>query len=109
MDSEDARPRVSSFLLLRKKVERGQDLIWVAEDQVKSFRRHLPGYAALDSKRFPRRNGFCHISTAVLKKAFDIYDMQQAQAEATEINRSVADKVRGLNSILQTPFGNGCD
>ena len=58
----------------------------MTEEQVKSFRRHLPGY------------GFCHISTSVLKKAFEIYDMQQSQAEATEINRSVVDKVRGLNS-----------
>ena len=98
MDSEDTRPRISSFLLLRKKLERGEPLIWVTEEQVRSFRRHLPGYTALDSGHIPSSNGFCHISASVLEKAFELYDLQQAQAQATEINRSVTDKIRGLNS-----------
>ena len=98
MDSEDTRPRISSFLLLRKRLERGDSLIWVTEEQIRSFRRHLPGYTALDSGHIPSSNGFCHISASVLEKAFELYDLQQAQAQATEINRSVTDKIRGLNS-----------
>ena len=46
----------------------------------------------------PSSNGYCHIPASVLEKPFELYDLQQAQAQATEINRSVADKIRGLNS-----------
>ena len=98
MDNEDTKPRISSFLLLRKKLERGQALIWATEEQISSFRRHLPGYMALDSGHIPSTNGFCHIPASVLEKAFEIYDLQQAHTQATEINRSVVDKIRGLNS-----------
>ena len=98
MDSDDTKPRFSSFLLLRKKLERGQTLIWATEEQISSFRRHLPGYSALDSKHIPSTNGFYHIPASVLEKAFEIYDLQQAQAQAAEVNRSVVDKIRGLNS-----------
>ena len=109
MDSEDTRPRISSFLLLRKKLERGQSLIWATEEQISRFRRHLPGFMALDSGHIPSSNGYCHIPASVLEKAFELYDLQQAQAQATEINRSVILWLIRLEGLtLRMSFGNEC-
>ena len=97
-----ARPRISSCLLLRKKLERGQSLLRSRSAVLDDiFRVILHLIVAI----FPHLMGTV-IYRLLFGKSFELYDLQQAQAQATEINRSVADKIGSLT--LQMSSATNC-